>query len=83
MSLYQKPGKESSEFALTVLSFVAAPFLIGGGGMMEQHWRFWPGVAFMAFGVLFPIVAVAFYAMSRAKVKAAAEMSKPPPSRSI
>ena len=83
MSLYQKPGRDSTEFKLTLGSLFAAGFVVPTGAVFVEKGHFWVGIGLM---VVSALVAVAFaisYPLGRSRVKAAAEMSKPPSSRTV
>jgi hypothetical protein len=82
-ALYQKPGKRSTEFWLTIVSLAGVAVGAPAGAAVMVHWHFWAGAGLMA---AFTLVAVAFglsYPLGRSKVKAAAEANLPPPSRVV
>jgi hypothetical protein len=81
--LYQKPGRDSTEFKCTVASLLGVALGVPAGAIVMARWHFWAGVGVMA---AFTLVAVAFgisYPLGRSRVKAAAEANLRPPSRVV
>ena len=83
MSLYQKPGRDSTEFKYTMASLIAAGFVVPAGGVFVEKGHFWIGVGLMGASTLIATAFSISYTLGRSRVKAAAEMAKPPPSRVV
>jgi hypothetical protein len=81
--LYQKPGRDSTEYKLTVASLVGVALGVPTGAVLMTKVHFWAGAGLMA---AFAAVAVAYgisYPLGRAKVKAATEAHAPAPNRTF
>ena len=82
-SLYQKPGKDSTEWLATKIAGGLSTFsCLGGFAIMRWiSWR--DGVVLVAAGAFVAAIVIAAYTNGRSKVKAAAEANRPPMSRVV
>ena len=83
MSLYQKPGKDSTEYLLTICINVASAGLAIAGVVLAVSVERMVGLAMLGTATFASSAATIGYAASRGKVKAAAESARPPPSRVV
>lgn len=79
--LYQKPGHASTEYRLTRAVLVASALGIVAGAAAAYWLSAILGIALIASGTVTASSVGTGYALSRARVKAAAESNRPPQSR--
>lgn len=79
--LYQKPGSASTEYLLTCRVLIASAVGIVFGAAAAYWLSAILGLALIASGTIAASSVGTGYAISRARVKAAAESNRPPQSR--
>jgi hypothetical protein len=83
MSLYQKPGGQSTEFKLALGALLSPIVAFPIGAYVLHKVNFWAGLGVMGGVTLIATGVAVSYVLGRSKVKVAAEQSKPPPRRVV